>query len=79
MTFKVQIKSINVFPEAIVYKLDPREDNEKLVHIVYLNEGFKEIKVEDFTHDGTCKTFASYTDVDEYLGFANETLFMSNL
>jgi hypothetical protein len=35
----------------MVYKIDPREENEKLLYITYFNQGFKEMKLLDFAND----------------------------
>ena len=51
----VEIKSLNVFPNVILYKLDPKEENDKIIHVVYVKQDFKELIVQDFSNDGSCK------------------------
>ena len=50
-------KSVNVFHDVVIYSLDPLEDNQKLIRIVYLNKDYSERLVVDFSKDDRCMLY----------------------
>ena len=48
-------RCVNVFHDVVIYSLDAKEAEERLVYIVFLNKDCAKAKVHDFSPDDSCK------------------------
>jgi hypothetical protein len=62
----------------VVYSLSSEESEERLIHMVALNDGCSETTIRDFAPDDSCKRLPVNRLIDVHIGYVSETLFLAN-